>query len=111
MDAIIVRRGKREEIKYADEHSFPLKGRDVIIVQTKRRRLSLPLLGQALFSRDLVKKFCKPRSVCTVALCGEDDDVLRPIAERRGIVVEVDKRAAAPRKRAKPRKARSLARS
>jgi len=48
-------------------------------------------LGQALFSRELIKERFSPRSVRTVALCAAGDAVLRPIAERFGIKVVVDK--------------------
>jgi hypothetical protein len=42
----------------------------------------------------LIKRRFKPRFVRTVALCAIDDLVLRPIAERYGIQVVVDDRAA-----------------
>ncbi len=44
------------------------------------------LLGQALFSRELMRVF-NPRSVRTVAVCERDDEVLRPLAERYGIEI------------------------
>jgi hypothetical protein len=47
------------------------------------------LMGQALFSRELMKRFT-PASIRTVALCGKDDSVLRPLAEQYGIEVEID---------------------
>jgi hypothetical protein len=47
------------------------------------------LMGQALFSRELMKAF-DPASIQTVALCSKDDSVLRPLAEAYGIEVEVD---------------------
>jgi hypothetical protein len=48
------------------------------------------LLGQALFSRLLIKKFFAPKPVRTVALCAADDTVLGPIAKDYGIEVVVD---------------------
>ena len=60
-------------------------------MQTKAKRRGMYLMGQALFSRVLVKKHCSPRSLRTVALCGADDAVLHPIAKRFGIEVVVDK--------------------
>jgi hypothetical protein len=54
--------------------------RDVIVVQTKARRLGMSLMGQALFSLHLVKAL-GPRSVISVALCTADDDMLRPLLE------------------------------
>jgi hypothetical protein len=47
------------------------------------------LMGQALSSRELMKPFM-PASIRTVALCGKDDSVLRPLAEPYGIEVEID---------------------
>ena len=47
------------------------------------------LMGQALFSRELMKPF-GPASIRTVALCAKDDSVLRPLAEAFGIEVEID---------------------
>jgi hypothetical protein len=86
-DAIIIRGGARVIAAPAD---IRLDGRDLIVVQTKTGRLGMYLLGQALFSRELIKAGFAPRSVLTVALCGRDDAALRPIAERFGIQVVVD---------------------
>jgi hypothetical protein len=65
-----------------------LTGQDIVLIQTKANRLGMYLLGQALFSRDLVERF-KPGSVETVALCSRDDEVLRPLAQKYGITVAV----------------------
>jgi hypothetical protein len=67
-----------------------LDRRDIVIVQTKASRLGMYLLGQALFSRELIKDRFAPRSIRTVALCAIDDAILRPIAERFGVEVVVD---------------------
>ncbi|MBI3301812.1 MAG: hypothetical protein HYZ72_07005, partial [Deltaproteobacteria bacterium] len=55
-----------------------LQGEDVIVVQAKARRLGMYLMGQALFSAELVKRF-KPASIRSVALCRQDDPELRPL--------------------------------
>jgi hypothetical protein len=65
-------------------------------VQTKALRLGMYLLGQAFFSRELIKDRFAPRSVRTIALCAIDDAILRPIAERFGVEVVVDDLAAKP---------------
>jgi hypothetical protein len=39
------------------------------------------LMGQALFSIDLMKPF-KPKSIKSVALCTKDDVILRPLLEK-----------------------------
>ena len=44
------------------------------------------LLGQALFSRELMRVF-NPRTVMSVAVCEWDDAALRPLAEKYGIEV------------------------
>ena len=88
LDAVIVLGGDRRIASKGEPVS--LAGKDVIIVQTKVSRLGMYLMGQALFSRELIKDRFAPRSVRTVALCAADDAVFRPIAERYGIEVVVD---------------------
>ena len=60
--------------------NFDVTGRDVIVIQTKVNRLGMYLMGQCLFSRDLMLKL-GVKSVRSVALCTEDDVVLRPLLE------------------------------
>jgi hypothetical protein len=86
-DGLIVLGG---EYRRATSREVILQDRDVIVVQTKADRLGMSLLGQAFFSRELISELFSPRSVRTVALCRYDDAVLRPLAERFGIEVEVD---------------------
>jgi hypothetical protein len=52
----------------------------VIVVQAKASRLGMYLMGQALFSAELIRRF-RPASVRSVALCTADDAVLRPLLE------------------------------
>jgi hypothetical protein len=47
--------------------SVSLDGHDIVIVQTKALRLGIYLLGQAFFSRELIKDRFAPRSVRTIA--------------------------------------------
>ena len=42
---------------------------------------SMYLMGQAFFSAQLIHRF-NPRSVVSVALCSQDDSVLRPLIEQ-----------------------------
>jgi hypothetical protein len=58
-----------------------LRGRDVIVVKVKASPLTMSLMGQTLFSIDLVARF-EPDSISAVALCTDDDAVLRPLLER-----------------------------
>jgi hypothetical protein len=66
-----------------------LSGQRLIVIQTKATRLGMNMLGQALFSAEIVRDR-DPAEVRTIALCTADDDVLRPLAERYGIEVVVD---------------------
>jgi hypothetical protein len=66
-----------------------LAGHDVVVIQTKANRLGMNLLGQALFSAELLRD-AGARRLRTIALCTADDEVLRPLAVRYGIEVVVD---------------------
>jgi len=87
IDGVIVLDGKQRRIKH---HEITLQDRNIIVIQTKASRLGMYLMGQALFSAELMKPF-NPRSIRTVAICTRDDSVLRPICERAGIEVIVFK--------------------
>lgn len=60
--------------------NFDIRGKDVIVVQTKANRLGMYLMGQCLFSRDLVLQL-GVKSVRSVGLCTQDDATLRPLLE------------------------------
>ena len=52
--------------------------KDVVVIQSKNKRLGMYLMGQTLFSRDLIlAKGAK--SVRSVAVCRKDDKVMRPL--------------------------------
>jgi len=78
IDGVIIRSPERRAVAY-DEVS--LRGEHITVVQVKRGRLRMSLMGQALFSIDLVRPF-EPASVQSVALCEMDDTILRPLFER-----------------------------
>ena len=79
-----------EETRIAERGEVPdLADRDVVVIQTKASRLGMNVLGQALFSAELLRP-AGPRRIRTIALCTGDDKVLRPLAERYGIEVVVD---------------------
>ena len=69
-----------EEARISDQRTFDIADRDVIAVQSKNRRLGMALMGQCLFSRDLVRPL-GPKSVRSVAVCTQDDEILRPLLE------------------------------
>lgn len=85
IDAIIVL-GEKKKIYVGS--SFDLTDRDVIVVQTKRSRLGMSLLGQVFFSKMLIQKF-KPRSIRAVAICGKTDSVMVELAKDHGIEIVV----------------------
>jgi hypothetical protein len=88
VDAIIIKDGDHRIASRRERVS--LDGHDIVVIQTKARCLGMNLLGQALFSRELVKARFAPRSIRAVAVCAADDAALRPIAERFGVEVVVD---------------------
>jgi hypothetical protein len=66
-----------------------LDNRDIIMVETKTGRLGRYLLGQVLFGRDLILDEFTPKTLRAVALCGEDDPILRRLAARYDIEVVI----------------------
>lgn len=78
IDGVILPDGPRE---IAHWHEVDLEGRDIIVVQAKRGRLGMYLMGQTFFSAELMKRF-NPSSIGSVALCETYDSVLGPILER-----------------------------
>ena len=58
LDGIIIKGEKRE---IADAGSVDLAGKDITVVQTKATRLGMYLMGQAFFSREIMRRY-RPRS-------------------------------------------------
>ena len=85
LDGLIVL-GEEERIENA--HSFPIEGKDVIALQTKANRLGMYLMGQAYFSRELLKSF-NPKSIRTVTICGKGDEEMERLCRERDIEVVV----------------------
>lgn len=77
VDGLIIRDGPHE---ISSDTKFDISGKDVIVVQTKARRLGMNLLGQALFSRHLAQML-GPRHVESVAICRRGDETLEPLAK------------------------------
>ena len=78
LDGVIIKGG---DFRIAKQSEVSLEGKDVIVIQTKARRLGMYLMGQAFFSAQLIKRF-NPRSVMSVAVCSQDDSELRPLFEQ-----------------------------
>ena len=85
LDGLIVLDGNNRIAK-ADDIS--IEGMDVIVLQTKANRLGMYLMGQAFFSRELVKAF-KPNSIRTVAICVQDDSVMHALCDKFQIEVVI----------------------
>jgi hypothetical protein len=78
VDGIIVMGEKKKLMKSGSR--IDITGKDVVVIQTKNRRLGMGLMGQTLFSAQLIRRL-KPRSLKSVALCAADDGILRPMLE------------------------------
>ena len=85
IDGVIIKGGPRRKMKASDAK---IAGRRIVVVQAKASRLGMYLLGQALFSRDLMAEF-KPKSIETVAICTKGDARLEQLALQHGIRVVV----------------------
>ena len=79
-----------EETKIHQGNTYDVKGKDVIVVQTKKNRIGMYLLGQAYFSKLLIEKH-NPRSVKSVAICGRNDKVMQELADQHGVEIVVIK--------------------
>lgn len=78
IDAVIV---PSLEKRIAKPHEVEVEGQDIIVVQAKAKRLGMTLMGQALFSAELMKRF-RPAPIRSFALCTADDELLRPMLEK-----------------------------
>ena len=58
-----------------------VKGKRVIVIQSKARRLGMGLIGQVVVSRELLKVL-KAKVVKSVGVCREDDQILRGVLGR-----------------------------
>lgn len=85
VDGVIVLDGRTRRAKASE---VDVRGKDIIVVQTKASRLGMYLMGQAIFSMELMQMF-GPRSIRTVAICTAGDSVLKPLCDRYGIEVVV----------------------
>lgn len=58
-----------------------VKGKRVIVIQSKARRLGMGLIGQVVVSRELLKDL-KAKVVKSVGVCREDDQLLHKVLRR-----------------------------
>jgi len=85
LDGVVILGG---EHRLAKASEVDIEGKDIVVIQTKVNRLGMYLMGQAFFSRELMKTF-KPKSIKTVAICGKDDTVMRDLCNKFDIEVIV----------------------
>jgi hypothetical protein len=65
-----------------------IKGKDIIVLQTKANRLGMNLMGQAIVSKKLMEKF-EPKSIRSIAICSEGDSALEQFLDEYGIELVV----------------------
>ena len=85
IDGVIIKSDVSEIRRSRD---IDLQGKDIVVVQTKASRLGMSLLGQVLFSMDLMKAF-RPASIEGVAICTQGDAIMEKLAADYGIRVMV----------------------
>ena len=81
LDGVIVLGENRAIVKHSD---IEISGKDIIVIQTKASRLGMNLMGQAIISAKLMKRF-EPRSIRSVAICTAGDKVLEALLPEYGI--------------------------
>jgi hypothetical protein len=77
IDGLIILDEKTEIMEKCSE--IDISGKDVCVVQTKNDRLGMSLMGQALFSLQVIKNNFNPRRVYSVALCTKSDATMEPL--------------------------------
>ena len=77
-----------EETKIHNDTTYDISGKDIIVIQTKKGRIGMYLLGQAYFSKILIERH-KPKSIKSVAICGRNDKVMEEIASDHEIEIVV----------------------
>lgn len=55
--------------------SFEIQDKDIICIQTKNSRLGMSVMGQAIFSKELLKAH-NPKSIRSVVLVPKSDSIL-----------------------------------
>jgi hypothetical protein len=70
--------------------TYSLEGKDIVVVQTKSNRLGMYLMGQAFFSKQILRRF-KPASIRTVAICDKADKEMELLCKANEIEVVVIK--------------------
>lgn len=77
-----------ETKQISNNTEYSISGKDVIVIQTKSGRLGMYLLGQAYFSKALIRQH-NPKSIRVVAICGKSDLAMEELALQENIEVIV----------------------
>ncbi len=77
LDGLVILDGP---FKTSDDVRMDIQGKNVVVIQSKNKQLGMYLMGQALFSRELILRK-KPKSVRSVAVCRKDDKVMHDLLE------------------------------
>ena len=85
LDGVIILGENKAIVKHSD---VDIKGKDIIVIQTKASRLGMNLMGQAIISAKLMERF-EPRSIRSVAICTLGDKVLEALLPEYGIELVV----------------------
>jgi hypothetical protein len=81
-----------ERILGKGDSTPPVEGKRVILAQAKASRLGMSLMGQALFSIELMRRL-GAEVVESIALCSKGDSALEPLANEAGLRVVVQEEA------------------
>ncbi len=75
LDGLVILDGS---FKISKDANHDIEGKDVVVIQSKNKRLGMYLMGQAFFSRELLlKKGAK--IVRSVAVCRKDDKAMHEL--------------------------------
>jgi hypothetical protein len=78
LDALILPTQPKRQAHWRE---VQIEGQEVIVVQAKAQRLGMYLMGQGIFSAELIRRRFRPKSVRSVILCIRDDAVLRSLLQ------------------------------
>jgi hypothetical protein len=87
LDGLIIQGGPKVIAKATE---VTIRGKNIIVLQTKANRLGMNLMGQAIISKKLMERF-EPKSIRSVAICTEGDSVLEPLLKDYGIELVIYK--------------------
>jgi len=80
IDGVIICGKKSGNRKGRKEDRAKVKGKEVIVIQSKAKRLGMYLIGQTIVSRELMKAL-GAKVVLSVAVHRKDDQVMRKVLE------------------------------